>query len=193
MGRATATEMQPIDVTSTATPVRKPREFTTAEVNAIIRLAEAGDRTALPDIRAILSGPRRKYFMEAVGNPGWALRSHIIQSLSGPNLLGQEVMKATISDLEQELTPPDATPLERLLVERAVACWLAIHDAEKVEMDGRGKDISAQMRELQQRRIDRAHNRFLSALKALGTAQRLKGGSTTVSMSRTDKLTVKSE
>ena len=66
---------------------------------------------------------------------------------------------------------PAPTPIERLLAERAAICWWLVHRFEYYDADA--GDRSIRQAEFNQRRIDAAHNRFLSALRTLATVRKL--------------------
>jgi hypothetical protein len=73
--------------------------------------------------------------------------------------------------LRDELTGPGPKPIERLLAERVTACWIQLHWAEATVAQARGGTIK--QAELALRRQNSAHRRYLTALGALATAQRL--------------------
>ena len=62
------------------------------------------------------------------------------------------------------MTADDASPLEKLLVDRVVAGWLALIYAEANYHQNLPRGLSWEDSEYMQRRIDRAHRRYLSAL-----------------------------
>lgn len=66
---------------------------------------------------------------------------------------------------------PKPTPLERLLVERVVTCWLQLHDAQLRFIQAESMPIARA--EYLQRSLDRYHRRYLSALKMLAVVRRL--------------------
>jgi hypothetical protein len=73
--------------------------------------------------------------------------------------------------LREELAGPSPTPLERLLVERVVACWLQVQDADV--RYAQAKSLSLEWSKHHQQRMDRAHKRYLSAIKALTLVRKL--------------------
>src|SRR5262245_66143189 len=73
--------------------------------------------------------------------------------------------------LRAELAGANPTPIERLLVERIVACWLQVQDADA--RYAQAKNLSLAWGEYYQRRMDRAHRRYLSAVKALALVRKL--------------------
>jgi hypothetical protein len=91
---------------------------------------------------------------------------------------GNETTKSAISDdiaeLAAELAGPTPTPVERVLANTAATCWFAfrMHEAQyagNITADG----MSLAQSEHAQRRMDRAHRRFLNTVKTLATVRRL--------------------
>src|SRR5262245_53031389 len=75
--------------------------------------------------------------------------------------------------LRAELAGPSPSPVERLLVERAVACWLQVQDADVRYAQAQPGGPSTAHNEFLQRRMDRAHRRYLSALRTLALVRKL--------------------
>jgi hypothetical protein len=73
--------------------------------------------------------------------------------------------------LRAELAGPEPTSVERLLVERVVARWLQVQDADV--RYAQAKDLSLAWGAYYQRRMDRAHKRYLSAIRTLALVRRL--------------------
>jgi hypothetical protein len=95
----------------------------------------------------------------------------LIAAAAGTNLLFKEALTRKLELMRTELGGPNPTPVERLLIERVVTCWLQLQDAD-VRFT-QATDLSLSQGEYHQRRIDRSHKRFLSAVKALATVRRL--------------------
>jgi hypothetical protein len=70
------------------------------------------------------------------------------------------------------LAGANPTPVERLLVERVVACWLQVQDADVRYAQGQ-KELTFAQGEYYQRRMERAHKRYLSALRTLALVRKL--------------------
>jgi len=73
--------------------------------------------------------------------------------------------------LRTELAGSAASPLEKLLVERVVLCWLQLHQAE-LAFAGATERTMAQG-DYHQRREVRAQARYMAAIKALATVRKL--------------------
>jgi hypothetical protein len=63
-------------------------------------------------------------------------------------------------------------PLERLLAARVAVCWAAVNEYERRHWTLKDQ-LSINQADYQQRRIDAAHRRFLSATKTLAIVQKL--------------------
>jgi hypothetical protein len=90
---------------------------------------------------------------------------------------GNEKLKAKfdkeICDLSAELSGPNPTAVERVLAETAATCWFAfrMHEAHNAGCGASGMTIAQS--DHNQRRLDRAHRRFISTLRTLATVRRL--------------------
>ena len=70
-----------------------------------------------------------------------------------------------------ELGGPNPTPMERLLVERAVACWLDVQEATLRAVQG--ADDPLPWLAWRMKRQESTHRRFLSALRTLALVRKL--------------------
>ena len=73
--------------------------------------------------------------------------------------------------LRDELAGPNPTPLERLLVERIVACWLHLHHLEATYSGKEGMSLA--LGSYYQRSITSAQKRYLVAIKTLALVRKL--------------------
>jgi hypothetical protein len=90
----------------------------------------------------------------------------LIKAISN-DLLTAESIKYEAQELRAELCERHSTPLERLLVDRVVCCWIAVSHADMVL-------ATIQPNEEQlQRWVDRCHRRFSMACKDLATVHKL--------------------
>jgi len=95
----------------------------------------------------------------------------LVEKFCGKNLLVKESIARKMEALRAELGGPSPAPLERLLAERAVACWLHLHHLEMIY--AQKESMSLELGTYYQRCIDRAHKRYLSALKTLAVVRKL--------------------
>jgi hypothetical protein len=97
-------------------------------------------------------------------------------------VVGKDAETRLKKDLQEELTGfaanlagPSPSPIERVLAETAATSWFAfrMHEAQyagRVKSEG---GMSLAQSEHAQRRMDRAHRRYLSTLKTLAAVRRL--------------------
>lgn len=127
--------------------------------------SQSGDRPPLPIVR--------KTTADFDGNLERLAREAIIQGLSGEEAGFQEATAAQLEVLRRELLGESPTPIERLLVDRIVACWLQVQDAEiryARELQG---ERNLWLWEFHQRRCDACHRNYLAAIKALVLVRKL--------------------
>jgi len=159
--------------TSGATP---PAKMTWGEFHGLVERAAKGDRECLPRLREALKSADysvwSRWFREAYGNPAEWLKSSLARAAGGAgNPAVTEAAAAKMDQLRKELEGPDPTPMERLLVERAVHCWFIVNVYETLYAQA-GNPMTRQA-EFERRRIDSAHKRFLSSLATLARVRKL--------------------
>jgi hypothetical protein len=155
---------------------RREKQKSTANDNpevdrllAIVDGAENGDRTALSELRKTLAD-----FPELISAFGGDLVMQVEAMLVGkfsqlPTV--REAISANLNALRAELAGENPSPIERLLVERIATCWLQVAYADS-KIAGIER-FSIQEGDYLQRQQDRAHRRYLSALKMLAVVRRL--------------------
>ena len=150
---------------------KKPERNT---IESLMKRAENGDVTALAALRKSPPEQIDAYLLDVYGQLGKTTEIALMKAVAGGNLLHVEGLKLKAEQLKAELAGPDASPLERLLVERVACCWILVNyaDAKYVQDDG-GRTWVAD--EYLQKWQDRAQKRFLSACKALAQIRRLLG------------------
>jgi hypothetical protein len=139
-----------------------------AEFRRFLDRARAGDEATLPALRNLLSDPA--YVDRLGGDLARQAEWSLIEAAAGKDLAIKEALKCKLDLLRAEQLGPDPTALERLLVERVVACWLQVQEADI--RTAQAKDLSLKWADFYQKRMDRAHRRFLSAAKTLATVRR---------------------
>jgi hypothetical protein len=138
------------------------------ELRKVLERAQGGDETTLPVLRELLKETR---MVEACGNLAEHAEHTLVRKFSGKDLALREGVRRKLECLRAELAGPKPTPLERLLVERVVCCWLHLYHLETVYA---GKDSMAlELASYYQRGLSAAHKRYLSAIKTLALVRRL--------------------
>jgi hypothetical protein len=142
---------------------------TKADLLALADRTQSGDKSALPALRELLKDPTMVDTLG--GNLARQAELTLIAKFSGKNLMYRESLPRKLQALRAELAGPCPTPVERLLAERVAACWLHLHHLEMIYA---GKDSMAlELAAHYQRCIDRAHKRYLSAIKTLAVVRKL--------------------
>ncbi|MCO6045916.1 hypothetical protein NG895_18610 [Aeoliella sp. ICT_H6.2] len=138
---------------------------------AIIKRAQQGDSTAVPAVRDMLDRvPEIRRMMG--GELQEIVDTVVSRSLGGgEDFAFHEAIQRKLQALRDELGGPNPSPLERLLVDRIVACWLQVQEAD-FRM-AQLKDCSAAQASFFQKRQDRAHRRFLAAVKTLAQVRKM--------------------
>jgi hypothetical protein len=139
------------------------------QLEKLLDRAQKGDTSTLPAVREMLQTPT---VVDAFGgNLAQQAELSLVNAAAGDNLVFREALTRKLELIRAELAGPSPTPLERLLVDRIVTCWLQLSDADV--RAAQAKDLSPAWAEFYQRRMDRAHRRYLSAIKTLATVRRL--------------------
>src|SRR5262245_13436639 len=145
---------------------------TEAEMKKLLRKAEKGDTTVLPALRTWMD--RTPGYWEAMGDLAKVAREALIAHASGgKNLLGRETITRKCAALTQELMGVTSSPIERLLVERIVMCWLQLYYAECIYVQSLEGSLTIRQAEFHQQRISKAQARYLAAIRTLAQVRRL--------------------
>jgi hypothetical protein len=96
----------------------------------------------------------------------------IIKRVSANDPLVREALPPRLAAMRGELAGPHPPPLERLLAERIVACWLQVQYAEIIYAQNLGSMTIAHS-DYHQRRLDKLHRRYLSTIKALAQIRKM--------------------
>jgi hypothetical protein len=140
------------------------------EMRKFIKRAKGGDASTLPALRKLLQDPARVDLLG--GDLARQAELSFILAAAGEDLAFKEALARKLALLRAELAGTNCTPVERLLVvERVVACWLQVQDADV--RYAQAKDLTLAWSEYYQRRMDHAHRRYLSALKTLALVRKL--------------------
>jgi hypothetical protein len=142
------------------------------EIASLVERAVQGDLTSLPAVQALLAeGTLGQALVDGVGSPAVWLRQGLIEQASDGNLLAQEAIGRKLDAVRAELEGESPTAIERLLAERASLCWFMVYLYESTYANAEGWPLPQV--ELHQCKIDRAHGRFLSAVRTLAQVRKL--------------------
>jgi len=142
-----------------------------AEIKAVAARAMSGDAAAVPRLREILA--EYPTISQSHGNVAAHAERAWLDLAAGNDLYLRECVVKFAEDLRTRLTRPTASPVERLLVERAVACWLQMHYVAAAEAHAIGAKEGPRLLEYRAKRQARAQRMFQASLSALVTMQKL--------------------
>ena len=145
------------------------------ELRDILTRAQAGDETALPRLRELFAADPARMLEVCRADLARVAEDVALDRMAGRNLLFREAVGRKLDSLRGELAGPGASPAERLLAERAALCWLDCHDWEiRHNQAMQSRDgLTFRQAEHYQKMRDRAHRRYLQALKALAAVKKL--------------------
>jgi hypothetical protein len=154
-----------------ATVTRKP-PAPGRETQDLLERAVQGGEDCRSGIRALVADPERgEIYRERLGSSAGWLKQSLIERAGGENVLAQESIREKLDAVQADLEGPNPTAIERLLAERASLCWFLVHWSEHASVNA-GSQAIAQA-DYSQRKIDRAHARFLSAVRTLAQVRKL--------------------
>jgi hypothetical protein len=141
------------------------------ELREFLTRAQNGDDSTLPAIRKLLLRvPTAVDFFG--GNLARKAEESLLNAAAGKDLAYKEAVTRKLELLRAELSGENPTAIERLLVERVVACWLQVQDAD-IRYAQAPNDLPITWKEFYLRRMDKANKRYLSAIKTLATVRKL--------------------
>lgn len=148
-------------------------ELSGEEKAMLLRMAQDGDPTALRRIlQAMLEEPATG--ARALDVPRHVRQELIIATFGDDNDLASKLYSAKAEMVGATLlSEAGPSPLEHLLIERMVTCWLA---AELADIDAATQEehhVPGHYADYYARRQDRAHKRFLQSVEALTRMRRL--------------------
>ena len=138
------------------------------QVQEFLRRAHEGDEATLPVLKEMLKVPG---IVEHCGNLAAHVEETLVRNLAGQDLAVREGLRRKLESLRAELGGPAPSPLERLLVERIVACWLHLHHLEANYASKNSMPL--ELATYYQRSLSAAHKRYLAAIKALAVVRKL--------------------
>lgn len=147
-----------------------PATRTTADINALYRRADKGDEQAVSELRDVFDN--NPALWEEAGNLATQAENSLLLAAAGSNKLTKEAISKKLLSQKRELAGPQSTVLEKLLVDRIVACWFDLHHADTSFFQHQD-EMSIQAAEYKDKYRDRAQKRYLSAIKTLAQVRRL--------------------
>ena len=162
------TKAQKTSEHETMTPAR--RHELLDELIGCVAQAQDGDEEALGHVGKILE--EVPHFAQILGDLARDAERAFIERTSGGDPVTEKALLVQLENMRQEVAAPATSPLERLLAERIVACWLQLHYAELLYVQNL-PDFAQEQDEYYQKRLDRLNRRYLSAIRSLAQVRKL--------------------
>jgi hypothetical protein len=145
---------------------------TTDEINTLLGKVQEGDTSVLPALRHLLD--TAPVLALVLGDLARNAQQAIIRNAVGDNEGMRVCTERAVGVVEKDLAGESPSPVEELLAQRIALDWLYLHYVEALEAQWMrdGSRILAQA-DHSQKRVDRAHRRYLRSLKTLATVRRL--------------------
>jgi hypothetical protein len=141
-----------------------------ARIAAATNRADRGDQNALAVIGQVFDLVPSVW--DAYGDLAAAAENALVELWAPNSALTRVGLRMKLAAMRTDLAGPEASPLERLLAERVVACWLQSYHADFAYARA-FKELPSREVELHQRRQDRAARQYLKALRSLADVRRL--------------------
>jgi hypothetical protein len=142
------------------------------ELKALIEKANKGDLKVLPELNKAFD--EHPELTAQFGDLVRHAQDSLLMLVAGSCLTAREAITREASALRERLMATAASELEKLPVDRVVISWIEVYyaDADLAEklLNSSGASKTAQAA---QRRLDRAHTRYLSAIKTLAMIHKL--------------------
>jgi hypothetical protein len=147
---------------------KKGEEPYSEEMRQLLLRAQAGDPAVLPQLRELLDA--RPALWRQLGDLAGHVEEAVIGLAGGKSLLARESIRRRMDELRAELAGPAPSPVEKLLVGRAVVCWAQCHlaDLEAAQQAKAGQPAAHV-----ERRQAGAQARYLGALRQLVVVRKL--------------------
>jgi hypothetical protein len=148
--------------------------------------AHKGEEDAVPKIRQILS--EHPDLARQFADVARIAEDALIEVMTKEqDLAAKELIRCQLEAMREEIagkTP--SSPLERLLSERVVVTWLEVQYFEALYAQNM-RNLNIPQAEHHQKRLDRAHRRHLSAIRALAQIRKLLKGTGITQINIADK------
>jgi hypothetical protein len=156
-------------MSTTTTTGPKPKDEVLERLQRLVERAERGDESVLGELRAALDV--NAWVWERYGDLAQQSMAAWLQLIAGSNIMLHESTRRKAEQLREELTGPEPSPLEKLLIERIVSCWLQVNYADAAYAQMKGNAPGQHAAAL--RRQNSAQHRYLQSVRALATLRRL--------------------
>ncbi len=136
-----------------------------------ILAANSGDRKAIAELREELAGPNANALIDVFGDMAYQVVETILAAMFGDETGYKICVREKLRRMRVEFGWRESSALERVLIERIVATWLHLQNAELI--CNQAKSCPLPQATYYEQRIDWAHRRHLSAVKMLATVRKM--------------------
>jgi hypothetical protein len=150
------------------TPAERHELF--IELKSVVSRAQEGDEEALYKVGEILR--EAPSFARHFGDLNARAERAVIERVANNDPLTQKSLPVQLESMRRDLAGPNASPLEQLCAERITSCWLQLQYADLLYMQNLPR-LSLAEDEYYQKRLDRLHERYLSAIRSLAQVRKL--------------------
>ena len=147
--------------------------------------AHKGEEDTVPKIRQILS--EHPDLARQFADVARIAEDALIEVMTNEqDLAATELIRCQLEAMREEIAGENSSPLERLLSDRVVLTWLEVQYFEALYAQNM-RNLTIPQAEHYQKRLDRAHRRHLSAVRALAQIRKLLKGTTITQINIADK------
>ena len=144
-------------------------ELKTVTLQELVDAANRGDAASLKSLRQVLD--EHPEIWQKAGDLAAHAETTWTRLMAAGNALALESLRREADRMRAELLAGSQSPIERLLVDQVVSCWLQAKHAE-ISAGLEKANSLAQKRYFDQR-MEKTQRRYLSALKMLAQIRRL--------------------
>jgi hypothetical protein len=138
-------------------------------LESLVEAANRGDAASLKTLRRVLD--EHPEIWQKVGDLSAQVEGTWIRMATGGHALAAESIRREADRLRCELRGASAPPIEKLLVDQIIACWIQLKHAEVIA--GAGGESSLMQERFHDQRLERAQRRYFGALKMLTQIRRV--------------------
>lgn len=153
-------------------PKKDVSEYTPNEIVDLFHRVDADkpSQEAINDLRNLLS--KHPELWKVGGDMAALAVDKVIRDIESQRSV-RESIKAGFEAIQKDLGGMQATPLEKLLIENVVVCWLRMYTAELQFSNGMRGSVTLSQGMYWERRLSMTQDRYLKAVEALARVRRL--------------------
>jgi hypothetical protein len=155
---------------STAAQPDQPKTYP-PDLKTILERGQAGDLTVLPELKKAFD--ENPELSAMFGDLVLHAEQALLSLAAGNSLTAREAIARQVSELRNRLLATAASELEKLLVDRIVITWIEVYHGDMDFANHVDRQPATAATRAATKRLDRAHQRFLTAIKCLATVQKL--------------------